>query len=304
MQICKSVFTKKLFLTGILLIGCLTYLASIDFPSMPETSSPSMPEIGGSPFGPWNNSSRIPKPQPATAEQKDSVPKSAAGMALSAQNISDLGGLDALSGLGSKKDLLSNISSLSNIKGDESLSEVLQVLSDKNPSATGTSDETTNTMLSQILEQLQNLSAKQSSDTAEKQTDSAKTENAETVSRILRFNVNGFDILSSCRTIYFSEPEPNGVFLLTGDRTYYIDKQKHAETFYLLFKPRTSENGSFYYDVETDLVQNPETEGSKLYPFSQKIQITARRTGNLVSMRYNQTKWTLDILLDLKEHNK
>ena len=294
---------------SILLIGCSSYIASIDFPSMPEMSSPSMPQIGTTPYGqnPYRPIRRPPAPTPTqetTSEQTEqieqsSIPKSAAGMALSAQNISDLGGLSALSGLGSKKDLLSNISSLSSIKGDESLSEVLQTLSNKD-STKNTTTDSTNTMLTQILEQLQVLSEKQNKKT-EENTTSIQT-SKESSSKILRFNVTGFDVLSTCKTIYFSEPEPNGVFLLTGDRNFFINEQNHTETFYFLFKPKPSENGSFFYDVETDLIQSPETTGSKLYPLSENVKISARRTGNLVSLRYSQENWNIDILLDLKEH--
>ena len=73
---------------------------------------------------------------------------------------------------------------------------------------------------------------------------------------ILRFIVNGYDVLSSCRTVYFSDVGEDGTFLLTGDRTYTANGQKRMETFYLLFRPAGTAGFSTQYKVECSVVQD------------------------------------------------
>lgn len=294
MQVCKY------FWVNIIFFFVFHFGMALDFPSMPSVSSPSMPEIGGTPYGPWNHS-KGPRPTDATTsepnstkESVQSIPGSVAGMALSAQNISDIGGLTAIASLTGEESLSEALQAISGGKGK--IEDVLQ------DSAFATSS--TNETLNLILEQLQLLATKEKATTSAAKTEVSVLQEAFPQSKILRFGVNGTDILGTCRTIYFSEPEQNGIFLLTGDRVFHVDKQKHTETFFLLFKPRSSENGSFFYDVEVDLLQSPETKGSRLFPLKEIAKLTARRTGNLVTLSYNQTGWNLDMLLDLRGQTK
>ena len=50
---------------------------------------------------------------------------------------------------------------------------------------------------------------------------------------ILRFKINNYSIKDSVIQVFFSEPEPDGSFLLTGDRKYYLNNRGCTETFYL-----------------------------------------------------------------------
>lgn len=276
---------------------------SLDFPSMPSVSSPSMPEIGGTPYGPWNYTNNTANKQSVTnTSDSDSVNSSAASIALSAETISGLGGLDALSGItedGNLNSYLSAISGLSELTGTNStLSSTLQSLTQSTNSAT------TNTMLAQILEQLQILSEKTTSSTDNTSTENPTRSSSQIAvqgSKLLRFRANGTDLLGTCRTVYFSEPEENGIFLLTGDRVFYIGSQIKNETFYFLFKPSNAENGSFVYTVEAELFQDSKAAGSNLFPLSENLPLIATRTGNLVTLRYSSDKWNLDILIDLQE---
>ena len=117
--------------------------------------------------------------------------------------------------------------------------------------------------------------------------------------KILRFNVNGYDILSTCKKIYFSETEADGTFLLTGDRKYMSENKVRSETFYFFFKTCGSEGGITKYAVTPAISQDYENEYSYLYQLTQKTELTANRTGNLVTLRASEADWKLDMLLSL-----
>lgn len=307
MRTCKFLCLYATFLVFALSFFC-ALAPAIDFPSMPSVSSPSMLEIGGTPYMPRRNTSS----GNSTGTQDNSqspqdVKSSAAGLALSAESISSLGGLEALASLTGNSNLssyASAVSGISSLNGNESLSEALQAITQKSTSeesSASTLKETSNT-LSQILEQLQVIAEKTEALPAPERVYTEDTSaTSDSSSKILRFQVNGSDILGSCRTVYFSKPEDSGLFLLTGDRVFYIDSKKHIETFYFLFKPQVSKDGFFFYNVESELSQDAITSGSKLFKLSNNPEITARRTGNLVSLRYSEADWKLDMLIDLQE---
>ena len=133
------------------------------------------------------------------------------------------------------------------------------------------------------------------------ETSDSSSSQTESQSKLLRFRVTNTDILDTCQTIYFSQPEENGLFLLTGDRSYYIDNKPYEETFYFLFTPALDDKGLFYYEVEGDIMQNAPITGSKLYPLTEKPSLIARKTGNLITLKYSAENWNLDILIDLRE---
>lgn len=117
--------------------------------------------------------------------------------------------------------------------------------------------------------------------------------------KILRFNVNGYDILSTCKKIYFSEMEEDGTFLLTGDRKYMSESKTRSETFYFYFRAKGNENGVTKYAVTPAVSQDYENEYSYLYQLAQKTQLTADRTGNLVTLRVADSSWKMDLLISL-----
>ena len=147
-------------------------------------------------------------------------------------------------------------------------------------------------LLQQILRELSALKA-QVTDAA-RQSQEPATANG---SKILRFLVNGGDVLASCQQVFFSSQESDGSFLLTGDRKQ--DDGAEAETFYLLFHANGSSNAITSYTVTPSLSQNARNEASPLYPLSQQAALAATRTGNLVALHAKEDGLTLDLLLSL-----
>lgn len=117
-------------------------------------------------------------------------------------------------------------------------------------------------------------------------------------SKILRFIVNGYNVLSTCKTVHFSDKESDGTFLLTADRIYASNNQNRTETFYLLFKAVGSDSGVTEYKVAGDVSQDYENKLSFLYQLAQKQNLTAQRTGNLITMRVKENAWNMDLLID------
>lgn len=116
---------------------------------------------------------------------------------------------------------------------------------------------------------------------------------------ILRFIVNGYDVLSSCRAVYFSDVGEDGTFLLTGDRTYTANGQKRMETFYLLFRPAGTTGFSAQYKVECSVVQDYTNVHSFMYRLASLGNLSAVKTGNLVSMRTSDPNCRADLLIDI-----
>ena len=116
---------------------------------------------------------------------------------------------------------------------------------------------------------------------------------------MLRFKVNGYNILDSLTEVFFSETEPDGTFLLTGDRKYFTNQQVHTETFYMLFKTVNSNGSSITYKVQPSIVQDSKNENSYVYKLSNIKNLTAEKTGNLVVMHFTGDSLSADILLDI-----
>ena len=351
-----SLFAVALWVTG----GLGGGLFASDFPSMPSIDSPSMPSLSSpssGPATPWRGGAPyVPSPVNSTqqaAAAEDSTKESAAGLSLTAQSISGLGGLEALEslsdslgglgGLGGLNgvDALKSLEALKNLENEEDLKEYLSALSGSSgvdtkaledaleklqdradstdtakaaadaPSGSA-SDEGTAATLQQILRQLEILAQQAGGDKTVQETapqkrdsgsDPSERQGPENLSpsRILRFRANATDLLATCTTVYFSQPDPAGAFLLTGDRMVHGGGKERNETFYFLFKPMLDDSGSFVYQVEAQLMQDWPTERSELYPLTANLSLTATRTGNLVALRHTSADWTLDLLLDLRE---
>lgn len=129
----------------------------------------------------------------------------------------------------------------------------------------------------------------------------AKTSATKAKPRILRFTVNGYSILGTCRSVYISQVQSNGSFLVTGDRKYTSDGKYRTETFHIFFNPNEAKNGVSSYTTATAVSQDYLNEYSFLYQLSQKGSLTAQRTGNLVTIRTTDPNWKLEFLLDLGE---
>lgn len=250
------------------------------------------------------------------------------------EGLSGLGGLngvdalkslEALKNLENEEDLKEYLSALSGSSGldTKALEDALKALQDRADSTDtakaaadapsgSASDEGTAATLQQILRQLEILAqqagenkpvqetAPQKGDSVSDPSERQGPENL-SPSRILRFRANATDLLATCTTVYFSQPDPAGAFLLTGDRMVHGGGKERNETFYFLFKPMLDDSGSFVYQVEAQLMQDWPTERSELYPLTANLSLTATRTGNLVALRHTSADWTLDLLLDLRE---
>ena len=120
-------------------------------------------------------------------------------------------------------------------------------------------------------------------------------------SRILRFSVNNYDILKTCGKIYISDIQHDGSFLVTGDRRYMSDGKNRTETFHMLFKNSSGEHSAVNYNAATSVTQDYLNEYSFLYQLSKRPQLSAVRTGNLVTMRTNDQDWKMELLIDLGE---
>ncbi len=233
--------------------------------------------------------------------------------------------LEALKGVEDEEDLKEYLSALSGSSGvdTKALEDALEKLQDRADSTDtakaaadapsgSASDEGTAATLQQILRQLEILAQQASGDKAVQETapqkgdsvsEPSKLQGPENLSpsRILRFRANATDLLATCTTVYFSQPDPAGAFLLTGDRMVHGGGKERNETFYFLFTPTLNQEGSFIYQVEAQLMQDWPTERSELYPLTANLSLTATRTGNLVALRHTSADWTLDLLLDLRE---
>lgn len=118
---------------------------------------------------------------------------------------------------------------------------------------------------------------------------------------ILRFSINGLNILDTCRTVYFSKKENDGSFLLTGDRKYYANGKIFTETFYFLFKSDGNSGANLGYNVQPAIIQNTENKNSFVYKLSQKKNLKAAKTGNLVTLHFSDSELRTDVLLDIGE---
>ena len=116
---------------------------------------------------------------------------------------------------------------------------------------------------------------------------------------ILRFKINGYNINDSLTKVFFSDPESDGSFLLTGDRRYFVNQQARTETFYMLFRTVSSSGSSVSYRVQPTLVQDYENENSFVYRLSEAKNLTAEKTGNLVVMHYAEDNLKIEMLLDI-----
>lgn len=270
-----------------------TPFSSITSPSMPTVSSP---EIGNGFYSPGsvlkpeysknasqNNSSQSEKTKAENKNAESSNAKSEMQKkilsALSAKDIS------LLNEKGFSSDINSMIFSLSSSDNSQE----------------------TKILLNKILAEIEKIKDKSSQDNSKK-TDEVSAAPAKeeklpekAKARLLRFSVNGYDILRTCRKIYISEVQLDGTFLITGDRVYSSDGKNRTETFHILFKTSPSENGTLNYKAAANVTQDYLNENSFLYQLSKFESLPAMRVGNLVSMRTEDPNWKLELLIDLGE---
>ena len=169
-----------------------------------------------------------------------------------------------------------------------------------NASSGGVSD----VMLKKILDNLEEMKKSQQNLSPEKQQElDAYQKDSKLFKtrdpKILRFRINGYNIADSVASVFFSEAEPDGTFLLTGDRVYYADGRKRTETFYLLFKAVKSNGAEITYNVQPSIVQDFENQNSFVYRFAKLSDLKAEKTGNLVALHTVSDDLNVDLLLDI-----
>ena len=198
-----------------------------------------------------------------------------------------------------KKGLLNNFYSLLGASGNGALLPGGISAGAPSPGGMTQSHElpsSSNAMLERILSEL--------TEVKKQNAEAVKSEEAEPLAHsahpgILRFIVNGCDVLASCRAVYFSDIGTDGMFLLTGDRAYTASGQKRTETFYLLFRPAGVSGFSTQYKVEGSVVQDYTNEHSFMYRLAALGDLSAMKTGNLVSMRTSDPNCRADLLIDI-----
>ena len=116
---------------------------------------------------------------------------------------------------------------------------------------------------------------------------------------ILRFKINGYNILDSIQTVFISKPENDGSFLLTADRIYYVNQKQRKETVYVLFKAIGSNGSSTTFQIEPEIVQDVKNQNSFVYKMAQRDDLTAKKTGNLVVINNSDKNMQIDMLIDI-----
>lgn len=275
LQICKII-------SSFTLIGFCSlsiFPQSIDFPQFPSThviTSPEMPQISspslGSGFYIPGTQNQISKTQKESSPQKISQTEST-----TTQN-------QAL-----KSKTLQNLSS-------DQIKELLDSgLFTELYDLTGENSSTIN--LTRVINNLNELNETIKNSQTESKAESKTEQNFSP--KILRFTVNGKNLLPSCKNVCFSRPETDGTFLLTADRIFQTSTENCNETFYILFKKNQSSSSNLTYNVEQKIIQNTKNESSDLLNFSELKNLVATKTGNLVHLSENSENFNLDLLIDL-----
>ena len=271
-------------------------------PSMPTISSPSVktkPTV-------QNNKQTSNTKSNGNANSQNQNPSVSAASLLQMSSSNPLGSITDLNSI------LSNLSTEKTTEADlSSLSTLSSTLLNSSSLTSTNNSVATNTILTQILQRLEQLQAQvdkinsQPQQVSEKnlqnknevQTNTTQqqiSESKNNQNKILRFKINNYDLTKSFTTLFFSEPEKDGSFLLTGDRVYNLYGKQMSETFYMLFK---NENGN-NFEVAVALNQNDENPNSFLYKLAKTSPYKSQRTGNLFFINSNKNDLKIDILIE------
>ncbi len=305
MQVCK--FISGAIIALFLNVCALAQSSMFDM-SMPTVSAPT---IGNGFYVPGNNSNSV-----YTGPSNNNPSKSSSSASTSA--ASSIAATEAEEAENTLTSISASDLSLLSQKG--LLGQLGSIFDERsysydNSYKTNSADET-NRLLKKVLNRLEEIkgdNTASSSSTAAVQDTSVKakadnvthtssTDNAShTKSTLLRFTVNGYDVLRTCRTVYISDVQKDGTFLVTGDRRYNANGRMMNETFHILFKAKPDSSDCANYSSATAVTQDIENPNSFLYQLSQRKNMEANRTGNFVSMRTSDPNWKLELLVDLGE---
>lgn len=304
MQVCRKIVCAAVF-SAAFVLHAQSSVSMPESPSMPEMPSVSLPTFSTSFYAPGFNTTRTKKESesassaentaksesaPASASAKNSLP-----ISLSATDISSLGNMGLLGNLTSASDAASSSTTTALLQ--QILSELAEL-----------KKQVAETQIALKSQKIVTTAEDSSTDSSPAKSQEAKTEEERqenTVPRsaasLLRFTVNGYSLISTCRTVYVSTMQADGSFLVTGDRRYLSNGAFFTETFYFLFRPSGARNGTETYTVAASVSQGTPNPYSYVYRLSERQNLTAERTGNLVSLTDSADKWHVDLLLDIGE---
>ena len=307
MQICRK--RTAFFVVTVLFIFAESLFAqSMEMPSMPQMPSMTMPDMPTitSPTmdGKFYRPSLPQQTNKAPTKKEASVVETKSNEAVITDGTTTD---DILISLLSNANLLSasDISDLYDTGSFNTLSSLTGISGlTSSASSVSAANVSTNILLRQILEKLNELKIEQNSaPAAEQELNAAKKQDSETFKTrnpvILRFKINNYNIKDSITESFFSAPEPDGSFLLTADRRYFVDKKSCNETFYMLFKAIKSNGSTTTYSVTPSIAQSSENKNSYVYKLCQSKNLIAEKTGNLVVVHYVGDEVSADLLLDI-----
>lgn len=306
LRVCKSMGKAAV----ILLFPLVTLSAQeLSMPTMPTISAPT---IGGGIYSPYSSTN------PAFSNMKNGSAASGKQTSSGSAKETSASSENQLPKKASSSLTASDIATMGDLGLLDQLRFLQNVQSTSNNNVTATvSSQTTNNLLQQILGEMEEIKNKNKTvtDEAEKKSTSdtpaasivtpglasqkMSSDKAGAHSRLLRFNVNGYDVLKTCRTVYISDMHSDGTFLVTGDRKYMSDGKVRNETFHLLFTADNANNSNAKYRAAAEVNQDYFNQYSFLYELSKRNDLSAFRTGNLVTMRTSDPQWKLDMLIDL-----
>lgn len=284
--------------------------SSLSMPEMPSLSvsagpampSISVPTIGSKFYTPkFQQEYKIEKPNPPVSVKSEiSKDMDASAILKSVDDAKTLLENQEIISVGSGKLSAMDILSMNSSGLFSSVYGLLEAGAEKSNS------KNSGTLLSDIISELNGIKERQEKSDKklfDKNADEivAYNQNEQKGPAILRFFVDGHNILNTCKTVYFSQKEKDGSFLLTGDRRYIADNKSRSETFYFLFKSDGNGGAFMGYNVEPAVVQDYENKNSFLYRISEETSLSASKTGNLVSLRSKDSAVKIDLLLDIGE---
>lgn len=294
---------------------------SVSMPSMPTVS---LPSLGKGFYVPKNenfykgqtgssssaqNQKNLQKAEISQEENSSSLSGGGENSASELKKYITAGDFSALSSLG----LFDSVSEISGLAGQSS--RISGLLSPSLSSAMGLPSGTENSVyLQKILFDLEELKKTVSLSEAEKNSNgggngatggagaggaAADSGTGAGEQSILRFLINGQDFKPACKTVFFSKPETDGTFLVTGDCRYELNGKILSETFYILFRSTGTKNGSGKFTASPALSQPEKNESSFLYKICSLGELDAYKTGNLMTLKASKDGVNLDLLLSL-----
>ncbi|MBQ6058300.1 MAG: hypothetical protein IJJ70_04145 [Treponema sp.] len=275
---------------------------SVTMPSAPTMPSISAPALGNGFYVPGSDgfySGHKNVPAGTNSKTVASTETAAANPAATAKNTDSTDALSLLTNSAGTISSMLTAGDLSSLDSMGVLPSVGGLLNSTNKNASDT------VMLRQILNELnelkQQVNAVSTARGTTPATTTAVTDTKQTErSKLLRFVINGTDILGSLRSIYFSHPESDGTFLLTADRVYLNSSKTNTETFHLLFRAAGTKNSGTVFTVSPAVTQSADDTDSPVYRLAQINNLKAGRTGNLVTLRTEQDGLKVDVLIALE----